>query len=74
MNNSGILPIFVCSVNKKAMEQRNPFSIDALRERVLRLDGAMGTQIQSFHLGEEDFRKGLKSNGIELRPDTTGEE
>ena len=29
-----------------------------LKERVLRLDGAMGTQIQRFNLTEEDFRRG----------------
>ena len=28
-----------------------------LRERMLRLDGAMGTQIQRFGLTEEDFRR-----------------
>ena len=32
---------------------------DALKERVLRLDGAMGTQIQRFSLTEEDFRQGV---------------
>ena len=30
---------------------------EALRERILRLDGAMGTQIQRFGLTEEDFRR-----------------
>lgn len=30
----------------------------ALRERVLRLDGATGTQIQRYSLTEEDFRRG----------------
>ena len=29
---------------------------DAIRERILVLDGAMGTMIQSYHLSEEDFR------------------
>ncbi|MCP4684406.1 MAG: methionine synthase [bacterium] len=29
---------------------------EALRERILVLDGAMGTMIQSYGLGEEDFR------------------
>ena len=32
---------------------------EALKERVLRLDGAMGTQIQQFGLTEEDFRQGV---------------
>ena len=36
------------------------FSPDILRqERALRLDGAMGTQIQRFNLTEADFRQGL---------------
>jgi 5-methyltetrahydrofolate--homocysteine methyltransferase len=41
------------------MEENNRFGIEALRGRVLRLDGAMGTQIQGFQLTEADFRKGL---------------
>ena len=41
------------------MEENNLFGIEALRGRVLRLDGAMGTQIQGFQLTEADFRKGL---------------
>ena len=42
------------------MEKNSVFSLDTLRqERALRLDGAMGTQIQRFNLTEEDFRKGL---------------
>ena len=32
---------------------------DALRKKVLRLDGAMGTQIQGYGLSEEDFRQGV---------------
>ena len=36
------------------------FSINTLQQdRALRLDGAMGTQIQRFNLTEEDFRQGL---------------
>ncbi len=31
---------------------------DILKERILVLDGAMGTMIQRYHLEEEDFRKG----------------
>ena len=30
---------------------------DALRKKVLRLDGAMGTQIQGYGLTEDDFRQ-----------------
>ena len=42
------------------MEKDCVFSIETLRqERALRLDGAMGTQIQRFNLSEEDFRQGL---------------
>ena len=42
------------------MEKNSVFSQDTLRqERALRLDGAMGTQIQRFNLTEEDFRQGL---------------
>ena len=42
------------------MNNDNVFSINTLcQERALRLDGAMGTQIQQFGLSEEDFRKGL---------------
>ena len=32
---------------------------EALKARVLRLDGAMGTQIQRYNLTEEDFRQGV---------------
>ena len=31
----------------------------ALRKKVLRLDGAMGTQIQGHGLSEDDFRQGF---------------
>lgn len=42
------------------MNNNDVFSIDTLQqERALRLDGAMGTQIQRFNLSEEDFRQGL---------------
>lgn len=42
------------------MEKNSVFSQDTLKgERALRLDGAMGTQIQRFKLTEEDFRQGL---------------
>ena len=42
------------------MEKDCVFSLDTLKqERALRLDGAMGTQIQKFNLTEEDFRQGL---------------
>ena len=41
------------------MDSKERFSLDVLRERVLKLDGAMGTQIQSYGLTEADFRNGL---------------
>ncbi len=42
------------------MDNNCVFSPDTLRqERALRLDGAMGTQIQRFNLTEADFRQGL---------------
>ena len=42
------------------MEKNGIFSIETLQqEHALRLDGAMGTQIQRFNLSEEDFRQGL---------------
>jgi 5-methyltetrahydrofolate--homocysteine methyltransferase len=31
---------------------------EELKKRILVLDGAMGTMIQQYKLGEEDFRKG----------------
>ena len=42
------------------MGKNGVFSIDILcQEHALKLDGAMGTQIQRFNLSEEDFRRGL---------------
>ena len=41
------------------MDNMSRFSRDMLCGRVLRLDGAMGTQIQGFALTESDFRAGL---------------
>ena len=29
---------------------------DVIQKRILILDGALGTMIQSYHLNEEDFR------------------
>ncbi len=36
--------------------------VDILKERILVLDGAMGTMIQRYDLTEEDFRKGWFEN------------
>lgn len=58
--------------------------VAALQERILILDGAMGTMIQRYKLGEQDFRgdrfvghhKDLKGNNellSLLRPDVIGE-
>ena len=42
------------------MEKSPRFTKESFRQdRVLRLDGAMGTQIQGFGLAESDFRQGL---------------
>lgn len=57
---------------------------DSIKERILVLDGAMGTMIQSYHLREEDFRgerfkdlPGLQNGNNDLlvltRPDVIGE-
>src|SRR5215470_6699668 len=45
--------------------------LDALRERVLFYDGAMGTQIQSRHLGAADFggKEGCNDYLCLTRPD-----
>ena len=31
---------------------------ELIKKRILVLDGAMGTEIQAYKLGEDDFRKG----------------
>lgn len=36
--------------------QRRQFLVETLRERILILDGAMGTMVQKHHLTENDFR------------------
>lgn len=57
---------------------------ESIGKRILRLDGAMGTMIQSYHLREEDFRgerfkdlPGLQQGNNDLlvltRPDVIGE-
>ena len=38
-----------------------------LRQRILVLDGAMGTMIQQCHLGEVDFRGGFHDHGHDLK-------
>ena len=38
-----------------------------LKNRILVLDGAMGTMIQRYNLTEEDFHKGLPENSHELK-------
>ena len=43
---------------------------EEIRRRVLRLDGAMGTQIQLEGLGEEDYRAGIPGRVLrEVRGD-----
>ncbi|HVM30936.1 MAG TPA: methionine synthase [Candidatus Limnocylindrales bacterium] len=43
-------------VDEAARQQRLERLPDLLRERILVLDGAMGTVIQGYRLGEQDFR------------------
>ncbi len=39
-----------------------------LRKRILVLDGAMGTMIQAYHLGERDFRGSrLQGHAVEVK-------
>jgi len=45
-----------CRQDLKAPTTERPSLTEAARHRVLVLDGAMGTMIQSYHLREEDFR------------------
>tara|TARA_A100001015_G_scaffold152894_1_gene169655 strand:+ start:804 stop:1046 length:243 start_codon:yes stop_codon:yes gene_type:complete len=41
---------------------------EAVKERILILDGAMGTMIQSYNLQEKDFRNNeLKDHNISLK-------
>ena len=43
---------------------------EEIRRRVLKLDGAMGTQIQQYGLGEEDYRAGIPGRVLrEVRGD-----
>lgn len=44
--------------------------INELQKRVLVLDGAMGTMIQSYNLSEEDFRGNIDDYICHLNPDT----
>jgi len=39
-----------------------------LKERIMIIDGAMGTMIQSYNLGEKDFRGSIfKNSTIDLK-------
>lgn len=69
---------------RPAVESRTALLFEAAAERILVLDGAMGTMIQQYRLTEEDFRgetyaahtKPLKGNNDLLsitRPDVIGE-
>ena len=66
------------------MNQAKPLLADAVKDRILILDGAMGTMIQRYRLSEADYRAGhfenhlkdLKGNSDLLtltRPDVIGE-
>ncbi len=56
--------------------ESHPF-LDALRRRVLVLDGAMGTSLQAFDLGEDDFGshdlEGCNEILVATRPDVVSE-
>ncbi len=41
---------------KTTAAERRDFLLRTLRERIVMLDGGMGTMIQKLHLGEEDYR------------------
>jgi 5-methyltetrahydrofolate--homocysteine methyltransferase len=43
--------------------------VGLLRQRILVLDGAMGTMIQQCRLSEDDFRRGFDAHPHELRGD-----
>lgn len=47
---------------KKEVSPRTKMINEAIRQRILVLDGAMGTMIQRYQLEEEDFRKGWFEN------------
>ena len=65
-------------VNLARMSQASPFSphaqllLKALKERIVIIDGAMGTTIRTYGLGEKEIRgerfadskKDLKNNGV----------
>ena len=48
--------------------QRLPLLLQALRQRILVLDGATGTMLQSYRLGEADYRGGrFRNHNVDLR-------
>jgi 5-methyltetrahydrofolate--homocysteine methyltransferase len=48
---------------------RTPLLTRLMRERILVMDGAMGTQIQQCKLSETDFRGGFHDHGHDLKGD-----
>jgi 5-methyltetrahydrofolate--homocysteine methyltransferase len=48
---------------------RTPLLTRLMRERILVMDGAMGTQIQACRLSESDFRGGFHAHGHDLKGD-----
>ncbi|MCW4115534.1 methionine synthase [Aurantimonas sp. MSK8Z-1] len=48
--------LFDGAAGTREREDARTALLKAARERILILDGAMGTQIQGLHLGEDDFR------------------
>ncbi len=62
-----LLGILFCMIEKTVSEKHKVLK-QLLGERIVVLDGAMGTMIQSYGLGEEDFRGDrFKDHFIELR-------
>jgi 5-methyltetrahydrofolate--homocysteine methyltransferase len=61
--------VFIMSTNtEKTNISNNNDLIDQLNERILILDGAMGTMVQSFALDENDFRGSIFNNyDVELK-------
>ena len=61
--------VFVMNTDtEKTNKHKNGDLIDQLNKRILVLDGAMGTMVQSFALDENDFRGSiLKDHIIELK-------
>src|SRR5436190_24121342 len=57
-------------LRRSAMQpDRTPLLTRLMRERILVMDGAMGTQIQQCRLSEADFRGGFHDHSHDLKGD-----